>query len=265
QDSCPLASDGSMFGTCVTAAECSNQGGSAHGSCFSGFGACCSFTLCGCGGTVTKNCSYIQICLKGQHFSKYMFVFRKQNSPVQQPHLKIAYSTLITLQTQDSCLLASDGSMFGTCLIAAKMFQSRLDFGSFEIAQPPTTGVALDEDCLDSGDSWSSKSPTQANPPVIWIDYWTTQLDFGSFEIAQPPTTGVALDEDCLDSGDSLVLKSPTQANPPVICGLITGQHMYIEIGDSGTAGSATITIGPMIGTRTYQIKVTYLECSNLS
>ncbi|TRY72706.1 hypothetical protein TCAL_16185, partial [Tigriopus californicus] len=54
QDSCSLASDGSMFGTCLTAAECSNQGGSADGSCASGFGACCSFTLSGCGGTVTK-------------------------------------------------------------------------------------------------------------------------------------------------------------------------------------------------------------------
>ncbi|XP_059086990.1 uncharacterized protein LOC131883519 [Tigriopus californicus] len=54
-------------------------------------------------------------------------------------------------------------------------------------------------------------------------------------------------------------------ANPPVTCGSLTGQHMYMETGDSGTAGIATITIGPMIGTRTYQIKVTYLECSNLS
>jgi hypothetical protein len=45
-------------GTCYTAEECSNKGGTNDGSCASGFGVCCSFSL-GCGSSNSENNSYI--------------------------------------------------------------------------------------------------------------------------------------------------------------------------------------------------------------
>jgi len=48
----------SLNGTCYTAEECSNKGGTNQGSCASGFGVCCSFTL-SCGGSSSENNTYI--------------------------------------------------------------------------------------------------------------------------------------------------------------------------------------------------------------
>merc|ERR1711990_179234 len=48
---------GPKNGTCYTAEECSNKGGTNGGSCASGFGVCCTFTL-NCGGTSSENCTY---------------------------------------------------------------------------------------------------------------------------------------------------------------------------------------------------------------
>jgi len=48
---------GSKNGTCYTAEECSNKGGTNAGSCASGFGVCCTFTL-NCGGESSENCTY---------------------------------------------------------------------------------------------------------------------------------------------------------------------------------------------------------------
>ena len=41
---CTAKSDTSMYGTCYTASECTNKGGTADGNCAAGFGACCTFT-----------------------------------------------------------------------------------------------------------------------------------------------------------------------------------------------------------------------------
>merc|ERR1711992_98296 len=45
-------------GTCYTSEECSNKGGTNDGSCASGFGVCCTFTL-SCGGSSSENSTYI--------------------------------------------------------------------------------------------------------------------------------------------------------------------------------------------------------------
>lgn len=39
--------------------ECSNKGGTNGGSCASGFGVCCIFSL-GCGGSSSENCTYFE-------------------------------------------------------------------------------------------------------------------------------------------------------------------------------------------------------------
>jgi len=55
-DPCAV-SGGSKNGTCYTTEECSNKGGTNAGSCASGFGVCCTFTL-NCGGSASENCTY---------------------------------------------------------------------------------------------------------------------------------------------------------------------------------------------------------------
>merc|ERR1719418_519410 len=52
------AGSNSKNGTCYTAEECSNKGGTSSGSCASGFGVCCVFTL-SCGGSASENQTYL--------------------------------------------------------------------------------------------------------------------------------------------------------------------------------------------------------------
>lgn len=55
-DPCTI-SGGPKNGTCYTSEECSSKGGVNAGSCASGFGTCCTFTM-NCGGTLAENCTY---------------------------------------------------------------------------------------------------------------------------------------------------------------------------------------------------------------
>merc|ERR1739844_157945 len=48
----------SRNGTCYTAEECTSKGGTNEGSCASGFGVCCTFTL-SCGGSSSQNQTYL--------------------------------------------------------------------------------------------------------------------------------------------------------------------------------------------------------------
>merc|ERR1712223_96906 len=47
-----------MNGTCYTSEECSSKSGKNDGSCASGFGVCCVFSLA-CGGTASENQTYL--------------------------------------------------------------------------------------------------------------------------------------------------------------------------------------------------------------
>merc|ERR1711963_63415 len=53
-----ICDGGTLNGTCFTAEECSNLGGKNDGSCASGFGVCCTFTLA-CGGESSANNTYL--------------------------------------------------------------------------------------------------------------------------------------------------------------------------------------------------------------
>merc|ERR1712223_390960 len=53
-----ICSGSSYNGTCYTAEECSSKGGTNEGSCASGFGVCCTFTL-SCGDSSSQNQTYL--------------------------------------------------------------------------------------------------------------------------------------------------------------------------------------------------------------
>jgi len=58
-DECTTVMDPTMRGLCITAEECTDQGGTGSGNCASGFGVCC-FTTVTAAGTITNNVTYIQ-------------------------------------------------------------------------------------------------------------------------------------------------------------------------------------------------------------
>jgi len=58
-DECTTVMDPTMRGLCITAEECTDQGGTGSGNCASGFGVCC-FTTVTDAGTITNNVTYIQ-------------------------------------------------------------------------------------------------------------------------------------------------------------------------------------------------------------
>merc|ERR1712110_922142 len=58
-DECSATSTSGLKGVCMTSTECSSVG-TADGNCASAFGVCCIIKTSTCGGSVTKNSSYIE-------------------------------------------------------------------------------------------------------------------------------------------------------------------------------------------------------------
>eukprot|EP00095_Tigriopus_kingsejongensis_P002473 maker-scaffold326_size205590-snap-gene-0.16 protein:Tk02473 transcript:maker-scaffold326_size205590-snap-gene-0.16-mRNA-1 annotation:"hypothetical protein D910_04166" len=53
-DRCQTQSSADTTGTCLSASECSTDGGQQDGNCASGFGVCCLFSITGCNGAVER-------------------------------------------------------------------------------------------------------------------------------------------------------------------------------------------------------------------
>jgi len=96
-------------GTCYSSSDCSKLGGTASGSCASGFGVCCLFTQT-CGGSTNNNCTY----------------FQNNGYPS-------------TYDSVGSCQLTVNKCASGVC-------QLRLDFDNFVLAQPETTDHQCQDD-----------------------------------------------------------------------------------------------------------------------
>merc|ERR1712226_364699 len=178
-------------GTCYTEAECSAKGGSAQGSCSSGYGVCCIFDR-GCGMTTSENCTYFD-----------------SSSP-----------------SAGACALE-------VCKCSSDICQLRLDFDQFQITGPTsdtnTVGKAVDGVIRHSS---SGKS--------------------------------VVLASRCLT--DTFQVTNPGGSSPPMICGLNTGEHMYVDASDdcnklAFTFGSA-VAQGSNLATRQWSIKISQYSCN---
>jgi len=110
---CTTKSTNEPKGTCVTPDECNSQGGTSSANCASGFGVCCYFTLTACGGTVSKNLTY-----------------------VQNP----SYPSTESGSTAMSCAYT-----INALASAPAVVQVRLDFDVFIVRQPETTGSCDDD------------------------------------------------------------------------------------------------------------------------
>jgi len=115
-----------VFGTCYTTSECMSNGGTASGSCASGFGVCCVITQSTCGSTISKNVTYIQ-------------------NPGFPSGITATGTCTYTLSTtSDIC-------------------QLRLDFVNFVTANPDGTGLCATGDRLTV---LSSSGSGNGSPPV---------------------------------------------------------------------------------------------------
>jgi len=100
-----------LNGTCLTSAECASYGGTAAGSCASGFGVCCTVCITTCGKVATLNNTY-------------------WGNPGYPSTYSTAGQCSISVQkTSDIC-------------------QFRLDFVNFDIADPSTTADTTRTQCL---------------------------------------------------------------------------------------------------------------------
>jgi len=96
----------------------------------------------------------------------------------------------------------------------------------------------------------------------------TLRLDFEEFSIASWAAAAggaVQTDTDFTCATDTFVVSNlQTKQTVPTICGVNTGQHMYLDLGpDSNSGATLTFTFGAATQDRTFEIKITQLACDS--
>jgi len=168
-DNDPCTADSGLNGTCLAASECSTRGGTASGSCASGYGVCCTLQI-SCGDTTSTNNTYLE---------------------------QASTTTSATCE-------------YTVCPISTDICQIRIDFEKFVMAGSSTT-------------------------------------------------TG----KKGLCDADTMVIANPSGPNPPIFCGIMTGQHMYIEASTSCHTMLATIGSLDTTTSREWSMRVSQIECSS--
>ena len=166
-------------GTCYTKEECVKKGGTESGSCASGFGVCCTFSMT-CGSMSAENNTY---------FEQVTFT---------------TYSGGMTPCKYTICPLAN------VCRI-------KLDLNTFDITGPVAKSTAT----------------------------------------ADKSSIGKCVLE-------SMTISSPGMKPPPVICGINSGQHMFLDVSSSGCI-DINININTLDTTtsRTWSIKATQVTVTS--
>ena len=105
-------------------------------------------------------------------------------------------------------------------------------------------------------------------------DVCKLRIDYETFSIADPVTydSGRTPAADAYKWGllvgdcttDTLTITNPGGAVPPIICGINTGQHMWVPASDKCNQLNFDIDTGTTGTTRTWNIKVTQYECNDL-
>jgi len=91
-------------------------------------------------------------------------------------------------------------------------------------------------------------------------DVCAVRLDFETFTTQGPAATGEADGGLCVDS---LVVSGSSGLTSPVICGMNSGQHVYMDMGVPSTAtATLAFTFAGASTTRMWEIKATQIPCS---
>ncbi|XP_059096032.1 uncharacterized protein LOC131890653 [Tigriopus californicus] len=178
---------------------------------------------------------------------------------------------------QGPCVQASDTSKRGICMTTqqctdrsgAASGNCAAGFGVCCGFTASTCGSTIKENCtyVSNPNFPSAATPGMCEYTInrICDDLCQVRLDFDNFQTSSPPGQGAAAMQfgDCSISGDTFTATSPIGVSPPVVCGTLSGQHMFVETGTSGDAAKISFTIASSAAT--YQIKVTYYQCSSLN
>jgi len=129
-----------------------------------------------------------------------------------------------------------------------------------------TSGASVSENCSyiqnpNFPNAYGVETAISFTVQKCSADICTLRLDFETFTTAGPTTTS-----DAAAAVDTFqVTTTPTSGlTIPAIAGENSGYHMYVEVGpDSGATATLAFTFGTSTIARTWEIKVTQLECSN--
>jgi len=120
---CTTSSSSTVYGTCLTASECTANGGVASGDCAASFGVCCLVTESTCSTTISQNNTYIT---------------------------NIGYPSVYTPSTTGSCVFTINKCSDDIC-------QLRFDFHTFTGFSVASTGACTDSFAVTT--SSTGKSP----------------------------------------------------------------------------------------------------------
>jgi hypothetical protein len=178
----------SRNGTCYTAAECSNIGGTKDGTCADGFGVCCIVILTTSGSSSVNN----------------TYIYKASGT---------TYS--------------SGDHKYTICPCSDNICRIRFDFNTFTIASP-NTGF---------GTIYAAST-------------------IGTYPIGNSANIG-----DCVT--DTFFINSPYGRSTPTICGVNTGQHMYVDTTDGECVDAHYGLGGGTSSTRALDIRVSQFVCGD--
>merc|ERR1711874_555394 len=178
----------SRNGTCYTAAECSNIGGTKDGTCADGFGVCCIVILTTSGSSSVNN----------------TYIYKASGT---------TYS--------------SGDHKYTICPCSDNICRIRFDFNTFTIASP-NTGF---------GTIYAAST-------------------IGTYPVGNSANIG-----DCVT--DTFFINSPYGRSTPTICGVNSGQHMYVDTTDGECVDAHYGLGGGTSSTRALDIRVSQFVCGD--
>lgn len=187
-DLCTTATTkGSKNGTCYTAEECSSKGGKSDGTCASGFGVCCTFTLA-CGGKSSDNNTYIVQTAVTTLTSPCKYTICPVSSDVCRTRFDFVSLTLasqVTGTTAASTASVINGHDVGDCVEDQMVISAPLANGSPVICGS-NTGYHMILDTHDMCHDVIFNIGATTTTSRSW-DIRVTQYDCGQEDSSGPP------------------------------------------------------------------------------
>ncbi len=181
----------------------------------------------------------------------------------------------------DECTSTSDSTIRGTCLSfsecndqgGSQAGNCAAGFGvccvfSFS-SSGSTVTVNRNSSYLSNSEypssAAASTTSTYSIEPSTPSDICYIRLDFNTLVVTGPTANTGACGTDTV-TVTSPISTTANTASPPVVCGTLSGQHMYVETGSSGSSSATiTITLGASSTGGTHRIKVGMIECTSTS
>lgn len=190
--------------------------------------------------------------------------------PVERDQKSLSLFNVVTFPN-DECTSTSTTSTKGTCLSTTECSDrgGKVDgncaagFGvccTFFVSS--SSGGTVSQNCTYVTNNGYPTSITTASASIAYTvnyvnqDICSLRLDFTNFVLPITAATGICI--------GTLTANGPSSRDPPALCGTNTGEHIYVETGRSTTATTLTIATGTGTTSRSWKIKISQIECSNV-